>query len=107
MASMLTARGFYFFVPTFALLATAVLLGAFPLLLICLTLLLWFLSQWFLFQLRIRLTIRKLTLERTLRTGRGDVDSIWARQAVEVIVKIPSAGRVGLPYVVVTERLPA
>ncbi len=104
---MLTSRGFWFFVPTFALLAAALMLGSLPITLICLTLLLWFLCQWFLFQLRIRLTIRTLTLERTLRTGRGNVDSIWVRQPVEVIVQLTSAGPLGLPYVVVTERLPA
>ncbi len=104
---MLTARGFYFFVPTFALLATAVLLGAFPLLLICLTLLFWFLSQWFLFQLRVRLTIRRLRLERSLSTARGEVNSVWARQKVEVNATLSSAGPMSVPYVLLTDRLPA
>jgi uncharacterized protein (DUF58 family) len=104
---MLTSRGFWFFVPTFALLAAALILGSFQLTLVCLTLLLWFLGQWFLFQLRVRLNVRGLALERTLRTGRGAVDSIWARQTVEVIVKLTSAGPIGLPYVVATERLAA
>ncbi len=104
---MLTTRGFYFFVPAFALLATAVLLGALPLMLICLTLLFWFLAQWFLFQLRIRLTIRRLSLERTLRTARGEVASVWARQKAEVAVTLRSDGPMSLPYVMLTDRLPA
>lgn len=104
---MLTTRGYWFFVPTFALLAVALLLGTLQLTLICVTLLLWFLTQWFLFHLRVRLTIRKLSLQRTLRTARGDVDSIWARQKAEVVVKLASAGSLGLSYVVMAERLPA
>jgi uncharacterized protein (DUF58 family) len=104
---MLTARGFYFFVPTFALLGTAVLLGAFPLLLVCLTLLFWFLAQWFLFQLRVRLTIRRLRLDRSLRTARGQVTSVWARQKIDVKATLSSDGPTSLPYVLVTDRLPA
>lgn len=104
---MLTSRGFWFFVPTLALLTAALYFGALQLTLICLTLLLWFLSQWFLFQVRLRLTLKKLALERSLRTPRGEVDSIWARQKVEVVVKLASHGSLALPYVVVTERLPA
>ena len=104
---MLTTRGFWFFVPTIALLAAAILLGATPLLLICVTLLLWFLAQWLLFQVRVRLTAHQLSVERTLRTARGDVDSVWARQKVEVIVALVNKARIRLPYVVMTDRLPA
>ena len=104
---MLTARGFWFFVVTFAMLAVALLLGAIQLTFLCATLLLWFLAQWFLFQLRIRLTIRRLSVARSLRTPRGDVESIWAKQKVEVAVTLSSDGWFTLPYVVVTDRVPA
>ena len=104
---MLTTRGFYFFVPVIALMALAVLLGAFQLLLICATLLVWFLIQWFFFQLRVRLVVRRLRLERVLRTARGEVRSVWARQPISVHVELASAGPMLLPYVVATERLPA
>src|SRR5689334_19517481 len=102
---MLTARGFWFFVPTLALLTAALYLGAVQLTLICLTLIIWFLGQWFLFQLRVRLTVPKLSLERRLHTPRGEVESIWARQPVRVTVTLSSHG--ALPYVVMTERVPA
>src|SRR5579862_1475776 len=104
---MLTTRGFWFFTSTIALLAAAILLGATSLMLICVTLLLWFLTQWLLFQVRIRLTSHQLSVERALRTARGAVDSVWARQKIEVIVAVVNKARVRLPYVVVTDRLPA
>jgi len=106
-AIMLTSRGFWFFLTTFVILAAAILYGAHQLMLICLTLQLWFLSQWFLFQLRIRLTLRKLKLTRTLTTARGDVESIWTGQKAEVSLKVSSTGFLALPYVVVSERVPA
>ena len=104
---MLTSRGYWFFVPTFALLAMALLLGATSLvMLVGLTLLIWFLGAWFVFQARVRLSVRRLRVERSLRTGRGEVDSIWARQKVEVAVALHNDG-VELPYIVMTDRLPA
>ena len=104
---MLTRRGFWFFAVNIGLLAVALALGAVQLSLVCTTLLLWFLSQWFLFQLRIRLATGRLSLERTLRTARGEVESVWAKQKVEVTVKLTSASWLALPYVVATDRMPA
>jgi len=101
---MLTTRGFWFFVFTFAVLTAALLLGATQLTLVCLTLLTWFLAQWLLFQLRIRLTLRRLSLQRWLRTPRGEVDSVWAGQKVEVAVTLSSNGMLALPYAVMTDR---
>jgi uncharacterized protein (DUF58 family) len=103
---MLTSRGYWFFVPTIAMLAVAVLLGATPLVLVGLTLLFWFLGAWFVFQARVRLSVLRLRVERSLRTARGEVQSIWARQLVEVAVTLHNDG-VELPYAVMTDRLPA
>ncbi|MBI2805247.1 MAG: DUF58 domain-containing protein [Planctomycetes bacterium] len=104
---MLTTRGFWFFLIASGVLAAAVLLGAAQLTLLALTLLLWFLGQWVLFQVRIRLAVRRLVVGRILRTSRGEVQSLWAKQKVEVVVTLRGAGVVGLPYVVMTERVPA
>src|SRR5262245_50095118 len=104
---MLTSRGFWFFLTTFAVLTAALLYGAHQLMLICLTLLLWFLTQWFLFQLRVHVALRRLTLTRFLRTARGNVESIWTGQKAEVTVVLSNTSILGLPYVVVSERLPA
>ena len=76
---MLTARGFWFLVTVLALLGLSVALSSASAVLICLTLLLWFLAQWFLFHARLRAIDRHLKLERTLSTSRGVVESIWAR----------------------------
>src|SRR5437867_2427472 len=99
---MLTPRGFWFFLITFALLALSLLLGAGQLTLICTTLLAWFLAQWFLFQLRIRLGIRRLALERSIGTARGEVESVWAGQTAEVVVTLSSDSWLALPYAVMT-----
>ena len=84
---MLTTRGFWYFVTIFTVLATALLLGAVQLTLVCLTLLFWFLAQWFLFQLRIRLALRRLSVQRSLRTARGEVESVWAGQKIPHVLK--------------------
>src|SRR5437764_11433258 len=98
---MLTPRGFWFFLVTCTLLAFSLLLGAGQLTLLCATLLLWFLAQWFLFQLRLRLGIRRLALTRTLGTARGDVESLWAGQSAEVAVRVASDSWLALPYAIV------
>ena len=104
---MLTTRGYWFFIPTIALLALAIGLGATQLMLICLTLIVWFLGQWFLFQFRVRRTIGQMRVERSLRTSRGEVESVWARQKVEVAVALRLERDTGGPFVVMTDRLPA
>jgi uncharacterized protein (DUF58 family) len=104
---MLTARGVTFFVVTFALLAAAILLGASKLTLLGLTLLLWFLGQWSLFQLRVRLNVRRLALDRSLLTAHGEVRAVWAKQRIDVTVTLSSDGVFALPYGVLTDRLPA
>ena len=102
---MLTTRGFWFFIIDFAVLAAALLLGAVQLTLVCLTLLFWFLAQWFLFQLRIRLALGHLGVQRSLRTARGEVESVWAGQKVQVVVTLSGDGMLALPYVVMTDRV--
>jgi uncharacterized protein (DUF58 family) len=104
---MLTARGFWLFVTVVALLGVGIVLGSAPTVLVCLTLLLWFLAHWFLFQWRLRAVDRRLTVERSLSTSRGQVDSIWARQRAEVRVLLSCDGYVALPFVVVADRIPA
>lgn len=104
---MLTARGFWLFVTVVALLGVGIGMGSAPAVLVCLTLLLWFLAHWFLFQWRFRAVERHLSVERSLSTSRGQVDSIWARQRAEVRVVLSCDGYVALPFVVVADRIPA
>lgn len=104
---MITPRGYWFFLPTVIMLGFAIFLGTATLALICLTLLIWFLGVWFAFQLRVQLTVRRLRLERSLTTARGEVETLWARQRVHLALTLHNDGLVDLPYVHVAERLPA
>ncbi len=105
--TMLTARGFWFFVPMLMLLGLAISAGADSLALIALTLLSWFLAQWFLFHVRWRRAHVGLTVTRALRTPRGDVTSLWAGQWAEVQIMLCAEPGVAVPYVIVSDRLPA
>ncbi len=104
---MLTARGFWFLLTVIALLGLSVGIGATAGVLVCLTLLLWLLAQWFLFLWRLRAAQQHLRVERTLSTSRGPVESIWARQRAEVRVVLSCDRRLGLPFVVMSDRVPA
>src|ERR1051325_8556104 len=104
---MLTTRGFWFFLVVLASLAMGVAYGATQLTLIGATPLIWVLAQWVLFQLRLRPVCRRVPGARILRTARGEVDTLWAKQKVEVAVTLSSESFFGLPYVVASERLPA
>src|SRR6266700_6532351 len=101
--AMLTARGFWLFVTVVALLGVGIGMGSAPAVLVCLTLMLWFLAHWFLFQWRLRAVERHLSVERSLSTSRGQVDSIWARQRADVRVLLLSDASVALPFVVVAD----
>jgi uncharacterized protein (DUF58 family) len=104
---MLTARGFWLLLTILVLLGLGVAFTSMPAMLVCLTLLLWFLAQWFLFQWRFRAVETHLSIERTLWTSRGPVDSIWARQRAQVRVRLSCDRAMALPFVVVTDRVPA
>ncbi len=104
---MLTARGFWFFVICFTILAMAIILAAHALTLVVSTALIWFLTHWALFQLRVNLSLNSLSVERTISTNRGEVDSVWARQRIEITVALHLDSWLDLPYLVVTDRLPA
>jgi uncharacterized protein (DUF58 family) len=104
---MLTSRGFWFLLTVVVLLGAAIALQATLAILVCHTLLLWFLAHWFLFQWRFRAVQSHLGVARSLWTSRGPVESIWARQRSEVRVVLTCRPGVALPFVVVTDRVPA
>jgi uncharacterized protein (DUF58 family) len=104
---MLTGRGFWFFVTVLALLALGIAAASIPSVLICLTLLLWFLAHWLLFQWRYRAARGRLAVARSLSTARGNVESVWTRQRAVVRVVLSCDGSIAFPYVVVADRLPA
>src|SRR5947209_20162790 len=105
---MLTSRGWWFLLALLGLLAFGLLVpprGHATLTVICLSLLLWFRWEWFWFALRARVAIPRLWVERELRNERGPVESVWARQTVEVRVRLRAQGALGLPFVIATDRV--
>lgn len=103
---MLTTRGWWFLV--FAGLLTGLgLLGDVPALApVGLTLLLWLAAVGILFYYRARIVAPRLQVERTLHDDRGPTETLWAGRAVTVVVTVRRPGWVGLPHVVVTDRVP-
>ena len=89
---MITSRGWWFLVLIFSML----MLGAFDergwtLTLLALTLVLWFMAEWFLFTLRIRLAVPALHCRREVSDERGPVDTLWAGRAFQVAALVACA----------------
>src|SRR5262249_14321566 len=106
---MLTARGWWCFLLSLSLTALASLVspqGHGSLVLIGLTLLLWFVSQWVLFRIRVYRIRDRLAVERALHDERGPVDNLWARRPFEVRVKVRLNGWFSLPYILLNDRVP-
>src|SRR5712692_10815704 len=94
---MLTSRAWWFLVVVLSLLAVGVFdnptwrVGGgahWTLILVTLTLLLWFLGEWLLFALRVSLAVPALRVRRELRDSRGPVDSLWAGRSFGVLVQL-------------------
>ncbi len=103
---MITSRGWWFLLIDFSLLALGVFGGRWTLGLMGLTLLLWFIADWFLFVLRLRLAVPALRLSRVLRDERGAVDTLWAGRGFQVHLKVQLSHWLSLPYVKVAEYVP-
>ncbi len=112
---MLTTRGWFFVLTVVPLLAMAMLLpmievlppfGHQPLVLVGFTLLGWFLTEWFLFAVRVRTVLRQLTLTRELRDERGEVVNLWAGRSFEVRIRVRCSSQPGLPHLLLIDRVP-
>jgi len=104
---MLTTRGLVLLMTVLALLTAALVLEAhLPLALVAFALLLWFLGEWFLFTWRVRTLVRQIAVERAVRDERGPVANLWAGRLFEVRVTVRLASWLGLPYVLVADRVP-
>jgi uncharacterized protein (DUF58 family) len=112
---MITSRGWWFVIIVLSLLA----LGVFgeqtarvmsgerwTLILLSLTLLLWFLAEWCLFGLRVLLAIPQVRVYRELRDSRGPVATLWAGRSFDVHIHVRLAHWLRLPYVRTSERIP-
>jgi uncharacterized protein (DUF58 family) len=103
---MLTPRGWWFLVFTLVLLALLVLTGILTLILLSLTLLLWFLWEWLAFAVRCRLLVPRLRVVREVYDERGPVANLWTNRAFQVRVALHLQGRGRFPFVRVTDRVP-
>jgi uncharacterized protein (DUF58 family) len=103
---MLTARGFWLLVTAVVVLAVGLFARRAALVLLGLTLLVWFGWGWLDFTVR-RLTVRnRLRVRRQIRDERGPVKTLWNGQTFEVRESLVVEGGVRLPYAVVTTRVP-
>ena len=103
---MLTSRGLWFLLTIVAVLFAGLFAEATTLIVLGLTLLLWFLVAWFFFVARLRLVQQKLRVERELADARGAVESLWAGRSFSVRVSLACDHPVGIPYIRITERVP-
>ena len=76
------------------------------LVLLGLTLGLWFCWEWLLFALRIGQARRSLSVTRTLCDDRGAVETLWAGRTVEVQVVVVAPAGLRIAYAVLDDRLP-
>src|SRR5438132_4051014 len=93
---MLTTRGWWFLIVVLCLLAVGIFDQPFrtgrgahwTLILLTLTLLLWFFSEWLLFALRVCLVVPAVRFRRDLHDSRGPVTTLWAGRSFRVIVEL-------------------
>jgi uncharacterized protein (DUF58 family) len=108
----MTSRAWWFLLFALLLLGLAALprlLGR-PLMaepaLLGLTLLLWFIGEWFLFRWRSQFLVRRVLVRREVRNDRGPVDTLWAGRTFQVHVRLQVNSLLGLPHVAVAEWVP-
>jgi uncharacterized protein (DUF58 family) len=71
-----------------------------------LSLLLWFLGEWFVFALRVYLAIPSVRFARRVLNERGPVDALWAGRSFRVAVQYGMTSWLGLPFVRIRDRVP-
>jgi uncharacterized protein (DUF58 family) len=114
---MLTSRGWWLLLIVLTLLALDVifvlrpdsyqLAGRASLLLLSLTLVLWFAWEWGRFAVQARLAVRNLDLTRELRDDRGPVTTLWAGQIFTVRGHVRLGESLLIDHVLLTDRPPA
>ncbi|MBY0524929.1 MAG: DUF58 domain-containing protein [Gemmataceae bacterium] len=106
---MLTSRGWGFLIVSLGLVLLAGLAppyGHTTLVLVGMTMLLWFLAQWLTFALRIRLIAPRISTRREVHDERGRVENLWAGRSFHVRVQIVLDSWLGLPYAMLSDRVP-
>src|SRR5947209_4103211 len=106
---MLTARGWWFLtIVVFLIVLGSAALPYFSVVpvILGLTLLGWFAVEWTLFQSRVNASVTRLRVRRQLLQGGRDVPMIWSGLSFEVGVNVETEGFLGLPFLVLEDRLP-
>jgi uncharacterized protein (DUF58 family) len=111
---MLTTRGWWFLIVALSLLAVGVFDQPFrggrgahwSLILVTLTLLLWFFGEWLLFALRVCLVVPAVRLRRELHDACGPVNTLWAGRSFRVVVQLQLSHWGSLPCLRVRDRVP-
>jgi uncharacterized protein (DUF58 family) len=103
---MITARGYWFLVLVLAVLTLGAFDGRSALTVSMLTLLLWFLSQWLLFVVRVHWVVPRLRIRRVLLDQRGPVATLWAGQSFRVRTEIRLAHWLGIPFARIKDFMP-
>ena len=100
---MLTSRAWWFLLTLLLILTVGLLTPSLPLMLVGLTLLMWFGGQWLLFLVRLP-GIRRLRVEREVWDEKTAVATLWAGQTFEVRVRVTADW--SSPPVAATDRVP-
>jgi uncharacterized protein (DUF58 family) len=103
---MLTARGWWFLVFVLALLLLTLWTNTPAIVLVCLTLLVWFFAAWLVFAVRLRLLHGKLRVEREVHDPRGPVSSLWAGRSFVVRARLCCDSALPSPYLHAADRVP-
>ncbi len=102
---MLTARAWWFLLSVLLVLTVGLLTPSLPLLLVGLTLLVWFASQWLLFLLRLP-GVRELDVEREVWDDKAPVATLWAGQCFEVRLRLVAPNWLASPHVAAADHVP-
>lgn len=103
---MLTARGWWFLVAVLALLSFVAMASESALLVVALTLLLWFFAEWTLFAFRAWILFHRLRIVRIVQDERGAVDAFWSGRTFRVSAELRVESWVPFGYVHVTDSVP-
>ncbi len=103
---MLTSRALFFLTLAIGLLALGLCFHLHAVLLIGLTLIIWFLLQWVLFTIRSNVVCRKLAVDRQVRDEGGPVETLWPGKTFEVHVAVRSQSMISSPGAAITDWVP-
>jgi uncharacterized protein (DUF58 family) len=102
---MLTSRAWWFLLSVLLTLSAGLVRQSLPLMLVGLTLLLWFGCQWLLFLVRLP-GLRRLSVEREVWDEKAAVATLWAGQEFTVRVRLESSGWLSSSHLAAADHVP-